>query len=102
MIGLHWRSAEISDVHDINAYSLEANTALKLSIADIQQYTVVLEGMEQVSKTVTYYHVVERLYLLEQKETTNKLKEAILDLYTKVLRFLIEAKLFYMKSTASE
>ncbi len=77
-------------------------TAFQVSIQDINQYALVVEGAEKLANIITRYHIVERLYLVKEYEATTQLKDHITDLYTLALKFLIKAKRFYLKNTASQ
>ena len=74
-------------------------TGPKVSIQDVQQYTVVAEGLEVVANVVAQYNIIERLYLRRRGEGTTELKSSIVDLYALVLEFLIRAQHFYSKNT---
>lgn len=73
----------------------------KLSTQDARQHLDVLEGIEQVSRIITYYYVVERIYLQEKNEITVKLKASIVEFYATVLSFLVRVRDFFAMSTAA-
>ena len=77
-------------------------TGFQVFVQDINQYALVLEGAEKVANIVTRYRIVERLYLVKQYEVTTKLQDHITDLYVLALKFLVKAKKFYSKNTASQ
>lgn len=58
------------------------------------------EGLEIVTKVVAQYKIVEKLYLQRASEGTFELQSSIVDVYTLVLKFLIQAQKFYSKNTA--
>ena len=64
-------------------------------------YTVVVEGVEKVSSIVTYYSIVEQLYLHRSSEAVSHLEESLVDLYVGVLLFISKARRFYKRSTSS-
>lgn len=45
---------------------------------------------------------MEQLYLAEEFQSTQQLKDCLIRFYVQVLVFLVKAKRFYEKSTASE
>lgn len=76
--------------------------AFQVSVLDINQYAVIVEGVEKVANVVARYRIIEKLYLMKQHEATTQLEEHIADLYTLVLKFLVKAKEFYRRNTASQ
>ena len=60
---------------------------------------MVTEGLEYVTKIITQYRIVEKLYLQRPSEGATELKDCIVDLYVLVLRFLIRAQEFYSNNT---
>ena len=75
---------------------------LQVFVQDNDQYALVVEGAEKVAYIVTRYRIVERLYLAKQYEATAQLQNHITDLYVVALKFLVKAKNFYSKNTASQ
>lgn len=67
----------------------------------MNQYALVVAGAEKVANIVTQYRIIERLYLVKNYEATVQLMEHITDLYVLALKFLVKAKKFYLKNTAS-
>lgn len=76
-------------------------TVLKVSVQDVQRYAIIVEGAEKIAKIILQHQITERLYLRKQYETTSQLREYITDLYVLVLIFLVEAKRFYVRNSAS-
>ena len=89
-------------VRSVDLVKLSVLTASQVSVQDINQYAVVVEGVEKVASIVTRYRIVERLYLVKQHSATTQLKEHITDLYMLVLKFLVKAEEFYLGNTASQ
>ncbi|KAI5202582.1 hypothetical protein E4T39_04623 [Aureobasidium subglaciale] len=56
------------------------------------------EGLEFVSTMIARYHVVERVYLVEESGLKEKLKQGIVKLYAAILRYLGVANTYYGKS----
>ena len=67
----------------------------------MQQYTIVLEGLEKVSNLITRYDIMQKLYLEEETQAKDLLKSSIVALYKKILFFLCKAHRHYSRSTAS-
>lgn len=77
-------------------------TISQVSIQDINQYAFVVEGVEKITNIMTQYRIVERLYLVKRYEATAQLENHITDLYALALKFLVKAKKYYQKNTASQ
>ena len=73
-----------------------------MSVANVQQYTVILEGLEIVAHMITKYRIVESLYLDHGAQLTDQLRSGIVELYTLLLSFLCKARRFYEKAMLSE
>ena len=67
----------------------------------MQQYAIVLEGLETVSNLITRYEIMQKLYLEEETQTKDLLQSSIVALYNKILIFLCKAHRHYSRSTAS-
>lgn len=68
----------------------------------MEQYSVIVEGIERITNSITYHKIIEKLYLGETSEPLDQLKECLIALYGGILSFLIKAKKFYGTSTASK
>ena len=77
-------------------------TSFKVSVQDIVQYALVVEGTERVANIVTRYRIIERLYLVKQHETATQLEKHITEIYALILKFLVKAGKFYLSNTASQ
>lgn len=60
---------------------------------------MVAEGLESVTRIITQYKIVEKLYLQRSSEEATELKDCLVDLYFLALRFLIRAQKFYSNNT---
>ena len=60
---------------------------------------MVAEGLECVTRIITQYRIVEKLYLQRSSEEATGLKDCLVDLYVLALRFLIRAQKFYSDNT---
>ena len=60
---------------------------------------MVAEGLESITRIVTQYRIVEKLYLQRSSEEAIELKDCLVDLYVLALRFLIRAQKFYSNNT---
>ena len=67
----------------------------------MQQYAIVLEGLEMVSNLITRYEIMQNLYLEEGTQARDLLKPSIVTIYNKILIFLCKARRHYSTSTAS-
>lgn len=76
--------------------------SFQVFVQNINQYALVVEGAEKVAYIVTRHRIVERLYLAKEYEATTQLQDHITDLYVVALKFLVKAKKFYLKNTASQ
>ena len=74
----------------------------QVSVQDVNQYALVVEGVEKIAHIMTQYRIVERLYLVKRYEATAQLENHITDIYTLALKFLVKAKKYYQKNTASQ
>ena len=72
----------------------------QVSVENVNQYSIIAEGVEYVTLALTRYNIVERLYLKRSNESTALLRDHLTELYTCILPFLIKARQFYDKSTA--
>ena len=72
----------------------------QVSVENVNQYSVIAEGVEYVTLALTRYNIVERLYLRRRNESTTCLRNSLTELYTCILQFLIKAQRFYEKNTA--
>ena len=60
---------------------------------------MVAEGLESITRIITQYRILERLYLQRSSEEATELKDCLVDLYVLALRFLIRAQKFYANNT---
>lgn len=67
----------------------------------MQQYAIVLEGLEMVSNLITRYEIMQKLYLEEETQAKDLLHSSIVTLYNRILIFLCKAHRHYTRSTAS-
>ncbi|KAI5198844.1 hypothetical protein E4T38_07324 [Aureobasidium subglaciale] len=56
------------------------------------------EGLEFVSTMISRYQLVEKMYLSDESENKDKLKDEIVKLYVAILRYLGIANSYYGKS----
>ena len=60
---------------------------------------MVAEGLESVTRIITQYRIVEKLYLQRSSEEATELKDSLVDLYVLALQFLVRAQKFYSNNT---
>jgi hypothetical protein len=65
------------------------------------QYEAVSGGMVTVTEVICYYVEFEPLYLRGELDVVKRLKEAVVDVYSNVLRFLALAKAYVADKKAS-
>ena len=59
------------------------------------------EGVESVLNLITRYAIVELLYLQKSSVAKDQLTQAIIKLYTAVMKYLCKAKTYYQRSSIS-
>ena len=69
---------------------------------DVRRYATVVEGIENVSKIITYYTIMESIYFRKHVKTTEEAKNALVDLYTSILSFLAKARKYLSRSSMSK
>ena len=72
----------------------------QVSVQNVQQYSIIAEGIEHITLALTHYTIVERLYLRRSNESTVQLRNNLTKLYACILKFLIKSQRFYEKGTA--
>ena len=60
---------------------------------------MIAEGLESVTRIITQYRIVEKLYLQRSSEEASELQGCLVDLYVLALGFLIRAQKFYSNNT---
>lgn len=58
-------------------------------------YGVMIQGIKMVSGLVTHYIVIERIFIDEDSDHANAVKNSLLALYTAIMDFLLEALKYY-------
>lgn len=69
---------------------------------DIAIYGAMAEGVELISRLITRYETIERLYLHREFSTENDLVQALITLYAAILRYLATAIRYYSCNTAGK
>jgi hypothetical protein len=69
---------------------------------DTESFGAMAEGVEFVSRYITLYELIERLYLEKDTLAKNDLIRAIIIQHAAVLKFLPEAVRFYGRKTAGK
>ncbi|KAF9877519.1 hypothetical protein CkaCkLH20_05219 [Colletotrichum karsti] len=75
---------------------------IDVATSSINLFTDLAEGIELTCQLIARYAVIERLYLLDDLETTPKLMEHIVKLYTSVLSYLAQAKKYFTGGTLKQ
>lgn len=68
---------------------------------DVRRYAAVVEGIENVSKIITYYRIMESIYFRGHFKTTEEAKNALVDLYASILLFLAKAQRYLSQNSIS-
>jgi hypothetical protein len=68
---------------------------------DVNVFGHVAENVESISGLITRYTIIEMLYLREDSEATQQLRESITTLYAAILLYLAKAKAYFSGSTIS-
>jgi len=61
----------------------------------------VIEGMEFVTREISYYGIFEVIYLRRTFSATTQLSDALVRAYTKILQFLSGARRYYDQNSFS-
>jgi hypothetical protein len=69
---------------------------------DFAIYGAMAEGVELISRLITRYEIIERLYLQREFSTKNDLVQALVTLYAAMLRYLATAIRYYSRNTAGK
>ncbi|KAF7940154.1 uncharacterized protein EAE98_000281 [Botrytis deweyae] len=72
---------------------------LQVAINDSQIYCGMISSIEEVSRIIALYTELEMRVLVRQSVQTRLLSDAVVRLYTAILRFLIQAYNYYGKRT---
>jgi hypothetical protein len=75
---------------------------IQAAVSDVKCYGAFLESMEKVTDTISRYVIIESLYLQPGLDCTAKLEDAIISLYTTILKYLCKAKLYFGHRTMSK
>lgn len=62
---------------------------------DSQNWASVLQGMDFVTREISYYGIFEVIYLRRNFDATEDLSDALVRTYTKILQFLSGAKHYF-------
>ena len=72
---------------------------VQVSVQNVQQYSVIAEGIEHITLALAHYTIVERLYLRRSNESTIQLRNGLTKFYACILKFLTKSQRFYQKGT---
>jgi hypothetical protein len=72
------------------------------AVSDVNSYGAFLESMEMVTDTISRYVIIESLYLEPGLDCSAKLEDAIVSLYTAILKYLCKAKLYFGHNTMGQ
>ncbi|KAG8525671.1 uncharacterized protein KY384_000431 [Bacidia gigantensis] len=74
---------------------------LKAAIADAEKYAAVVEGLERIIKLVVRCQVIENLFRGKGHSLESHLESSLVDAYASILKWLLEARRYFEKSTSS-
>lgn len=74
---------------------------VQASVNDTERYTLICEGIEHIISIIAYYHVIENMNLRHTKDTQEAYAKAMVNLYSTILTYLAEAKIYYSEGSAS-
>lgn len=72
---------------------------LQIAVKDTKRWGAVLEGMEFVTREISYYGIFEVLYLRRKFDATQQLSEALVRAYSTILQYLSNARHYYEKNS---
>jgi hypothetical protein len=75
---------------------------LQVAINDAESFGAMAEGVEFVSRSITRYELIERLYLEKDSMAKVDLRRAVLDQYAAILQYLSKAVRFYSRKTTGK
>jgi hypothetical protein len=75
---------------------------LQVAINDAESFGAMAEGVEFVSRSITRYELIERLYLEKDSMAKVDLRQAVIVQHASVLQYLSKAVRFYSRKTTSE
>jgi hypothetical protein len=64
-------------------------------MSEFERYTAVTDGMATIINVISYSNHLEDLYLEQPSSVIVELREALIEMYRKVLKFLSKAIPFY-------
>lgn len=73
----------------------------QVAVNDSETFGAVAEGVEVVSNLIARYTIVEQLYLRRPSAANDQLTQAIIKLYTAIMKYLCKAKTYYQRNTLS-
>jgi hypothetical protein len=71
-------------------------------VKDSKKFAAVLDGMEFVTREISYYGIFEVLYLRQSFYATQQLSDALVRVYSKILEYLSKARHYYEQNTLGE
>jgi N-terminal domain of NWD NACHT-NTPase len=75
---------------------------LQVAINDAESFGAMAEGVEFVSKSITRYELIERLYLEKDSMAKVDLRRAVIAQHAAILQYLSKAVRFYSRKTTGE
>lgn len=76
-----------------------ARFLLQIATNDFKQFDFVVEGAAKITKITARYRLIECIYLHHPRPATELLEQAIIRLYTVILRYIVQAKRYFQQRT---
>ena len=69
---------------------------------DSKEFAAVLDGMEFVTREISYYGIFEVIYLRRSFHATKQLSDALVKVYSNILKYLSKAREYYEQNTLGQ
>jgi hypothetical protein len=74
----------------------------QIAVKDSKKFGAVLDGMEFITREISYYGIFEVLYLRGSFIATEQLSDALVRVYSNILKYLSKARHYYNQRTLGE
>jgi len=74
----------------------------QIAVKNNKKFAAVLDGMEFVTREISYYGIFEVLYLRRSFIATEQLSDALVKVYSNILEYLSKARHYYDQRTLGE
>jgi hypothetical protein len=73
---------------------------LQIAINDFNKFDFVVQGAERIARMAARYRILEQIYVEQPFDTARKLRGAIVRVYELIMKYLLQARLFFEQRTA--